>query len=681
MKKVIISSVFILSLSVGQIFAQTPASEGSWNVEGLSWSVVFTWKDSIAIEDIEAQEHAHNDMETEDETLSPRARSIEDFNDRKMNIISNIYENTSFKMMLDVDDAKSQLRDLSAEFKDIVTNFNQVKDKKSKVDERYNEIRESMEWIIADIDTTKAALDERLIKIHLYTNKMVELEQLIAQTKKDIDQSKSDLMTYTNFLYKINNDYYWKDLSIDDIKLLIKSDSIAWSLSTEDIVKSLTVELDQLLKTMSENQKKYEDYMQKINEIRTQYKYEVQGYQNDINNLTQQKKYLWQLFIYLKKDKKEVDNEFDFLFDNKDNLKKQIFNVMLLSKQQTPEAQFGTGIDISQLLQSTERSDSDKFFSWPVNPPFRFTAGFDDDWYKEQIGVKHNAIDLAKPMWSEIYAPANWIVYKVVDQDGPGLNWMIVMHKHGYVTVYLHLNKILVKEWDYVQRWDIIWLLWWKPWTRWAWLATTGPHLHFEVIKNGQIIDPLTVLDLGVFPSKSSLPQTYQIKYFKDKIWRTIDLSDVTYAKWKTIEERRQSYLKTASRGAYADVALWQEAVKGYNVDIDLWICIWTAETWLGKAYAKNGTHNVWNVWNNDRGDRQAFSSPVDGARSIYATLSNKYLSIHNSIDKLSRYGSPEWSIYASSDLNWQKNVIRCMSSIKGYWVQDDYFFRTYLTN
>ncbi len=57
-------------------------------------------------------------------------------------------------------------------------------------------------------------------------------------------------------------------------------------------------------------------------------------------------------------------------------------------------------------------------------------------------------------------------------------------------------------------------------------------------------------------------------------------------------------------------------------------------------------------------------------------TFNNRYLGNYTEIQQLSRYGNKEGLIYASSPDHWHNNIIKCMSSIKGYQVPDDYNFR-----
>lgn len=643
----------------------------------LSWDAVYFWDSLLTWEDLllfTTSWYLTGKYEN-----SATANAIADFRSRQQVLIDDIYSNTTFSILLDIDDAKDNLKQLTNEFSGLISDFNEVSEKKGKVDSKYNEIKDSILSIIEDVKNSKDNVNARIIKINLYTIKLLELKKNVQEIKTDIDTTKENLIRYTNFLYKVNNDYYWSNLNIDDIKLLVKSENITNTLSDEDIIKSLTVNLNELLYRLSYMQDRYMQFSRRLNDLRVKYKYEVEEYERDIEAFTEQKKYLLQMMRYFKDDKIELDEKYNQLIDNKINIKRQIVQMMKLTKQKLTETNVGSWIDITSLLQVSEREDSDKFFSWPVLPVTKISAFFNDQNYIDNLWIDHYAIDIPIPQKTSIYAPANWIVYKVFNNDWPWINRMIMLHKHWYVTMYLHMYDIFVKEWDFIKRWEIIWLSWWRPWTRWAWLLTSWPHLHFAVIKNWEQIDPLSVLDLSIIKSKSILQPKYHLKYMKDRLTRFTDLSDIDYVDWASLSERRARFLEQNASWPFADVGLWEDALWDLNIDIDFGICIAFAETSLWKNYAQNSMWNVWNVWNNDRWERRWFATPVQWAMAIYWAVTNKYLSNNNTVDQMSRYGNKHGSIYASSDTNWQKNVITCLSKIKWYRVPEDYPFKKYV--
>jgi murein DD-endopeptidase MepM/ murein hydrolase activator NlpD len=60
---------------------------------------------------------------------------------------------------------------------------------------------------------------------------------------------------------------------------------------------------------------------------------------------------------------------------------------------------------------------------------------------------------------------------------------VVVDHGNGYMTRYAHLNKILVRDGQKVKRWDPIGEVGETG-------QTTGPHLHYEVMKDGHLENP-----------------------------------------------------------------------------------------------------------------------------------------------------------------------------------------------
>ena len=124
----------------------------------------------------------------------------------------------------------------------------------------------------------------------------------------------------------------------------------------------------------------------------------------------------------------------------------------------------------------------------PVNGAI-LTSGFGPRW-----GTYHYGIDLAAPMHTPEYAAADGVVLRAGSASGFGLA-VYILHENGDVTVYGHMDEILVSPGDYVQAGDTIALLGNTG-------QSTGPHLHFEVHKGGEggtKVDPIGWLrDRGV---------------------------------------------------------------------------------------------------------------------------------------------------------------------------------------
>jgi hypothetical protein len=313
--------------------------------------------------------------------------------------------------------------------------------------------------------------------------------------------------------------------------------------------------------------------------------------------------------------------------------------------------------------------------AWPTYPITKILTIFKDPDFEKENGFKNLSLTISVDQWTPVYAMRDGIVY-YVDNNSWSINWVLIMHTDGYVSSYAYLNKIYVKQGDYVRRWQVIGQSGWEAWTEWAGFVSKWENLTFSIFKDWVAVDPLTVLDLSVVVDKEEvLPEEYRLKYFNDQIVRPIDVSNVSLLKWETADARAQTFLSSYAVWTYRNLAFWDQVVAWTNVDRDMVICIAFAESTLGKFLATD--NNIGNVGNNDRWDRIAYNNPYNGARLIPLTLNNQYLGNYHTIKQLSRYGNSDWKIYASSPINWQSNVQKCLSKIKGFYIPEDYPFRT----
>jgi murein DD-endopeptidase MepM/ murein hydrolase activator NlpD len=96
----------------------------------------------------------------------------------------------------------------------------------------------------------------------------------------------------------------------------------------------------------------------------------------------------------------------------------------------------------------------------------------------------HRGIDFAAPEGSQVIAVASGIVTYSKERFGYGRT-VEINHGNGYVTRYGHNQKLLVNVGDTIQKGDPIALIGSTG-------RSTGPHLHFEVLKEGRSIDPMS---------------------------------------------------------------------------------------------------------------------------------------------------------------------------------------------
>ncbi|TSC73114.1 MAG: peptidase M23 [Parcubacteria group bacterium Gr01-1014_38] len=133
-------------------------------------------------------------------------------------------------------------------------------------------------------------------------------------------------------------------------------------------------------------------------------------------------------------------------------------------------------------------------FDWPVDPIFGISCGFHcpDYPYRHLIGP-HAGIDLPTHMGTPVRAGADGYVARTYDSGGPGYSYILILHGDNFSTVYGHLSSIAISEGKFVTRGQAIGATGGAPGTRGAGLST-GPHLHFEVRKDGVPVNPAQYL-------------------------------------------------------------------------------------------------------------------------------------------------------------------------------------------
>ncbi len=149
-----------------------------------------------------------------------------------------------------------------------------------------------------------------------------------------------------------------------------------------------------------------------------------------------------------------------------------------------------------QQKKAPEKFDTDSGeLSWPITSR-RVTAYFWDPSYPYRQVFEHNAIDIATAQGSTVKAAASGYVARAKRCTVASCYaYVMIIHSNGVSTVYGHLSKISVSEEQYVTRGDVIGYSGATPGTVGAGPFTTGPHLHFEVRKNGIPTDPLKYLN------------------------------------------------------------------------------------------------------------------------------------------------------------------------------------------
>ena len=118
-------------------------------------------------------------------------------------------------------------------------------------------------------------------------------------------------------------------------------------------------------------------------------------------------------------------------------------------------------------------------------PSIKPTDGLISKLYDKE--TKHLGLDLVNEVGTPIFATASGLVVMSDFSEDFG-NFIILDHQNGYISHYYHNEENFVKKGDFTNAGDVI-----------AKLGntgmSTGPHLHFEIWKDGKSINPNTFFD------------------------------------------------------------------------------------------------------------------------------------------------------------------------------------------
>lgn len=96
----------------------------------------------------------------------------------------------------------------------------------------------------------------------------------------------------------------------------------------------------------------------------------------------------------------------------------------------------------------------------------------------------HTGVDFTAPTGTPIYATGNGVV-KRAQRDNSGYGLMVeVDHGYGYTTIYAHMSQVKVRDGQTIKRGEVIGLVGNTG-------LSSGPHLHYEVIRNGKKVNPV----------------------------------------------------------------------------------------------------------------------------------------------------------------------------------------------
>ncbi len=369
-------------------------------------------------------------------------------------------------------------------------------------------------------DDLKAELEAKQKKIDALQEKIDEYQENINYYEKQSLSLSRQVQILNNELNKIETEIELKQNQIEETNLEIQDtqEKIAKTEENIDLKKEQLKKFLQQINRLDEKSSlevilSADSFSEYYNHLHT-----LEILQDDtsdsLNEVKQFKADLEQHIASLEEKKKSIEKLIADIEVKKDSLASRNYAKQdLLQESSNSEAKFKSLVAELKAEQSqinaeiialekqirSELGGDTKFitltssdFIWPV-PNAGITAYFHDPSYPFRYIFEHPAIDIKSRQGSPIKAAASGYVGKV-HIIGTNYGYIMLIHANGFSTVYGHTSGSYVKEGDYVAQGETIGLSGGMPGTTGSGRLSTGPHLHFEVRKNGIPVNPLDYL-------------------------------------------------------------------------------------------------------------------------------------------------------------------------------------------
>ena len=126
---------------------------------------------------------------------------------------------------------------------------------------------------------------------------------------------------------------------------------------------------------------------------------------------------------------------------------------------------------------------------------------------------RHNGIDIICERGTEVIATGKGIVIKSITDTTPGGkgSYVVVEHTNGYQTRYAHLSVVTVTYGQKVAQGQVVGMVGSSG-------SAVAPHLHYEILKNGSVINPVLF-----FIEDMSESELYQLAKLSNQVKQSLD--------------------------------------------------------------------------------------------------------------------------------------------------------------
>lgn len=289
-------------------------------------------------------------------------------------------------------------------------------------DPQYIETRNEVITIINTIEETKDKLSSAIKTIYIYQRRIITAIEEVKKIRQTLDDTKTYISQFSEFMYKVSNEFYTDEGVLDEIKLFIKTENnINEQLSNTAMVESIMHQMHLLVETLTAQEKATIQSIKDSNNNRREIREIIGNYQQQLQNLQEQRKFLSDYLTLYESHKVKMSNELSSLFSTRSEVYTDIYRTidMIKSNQHTQHRDVQAKLtELTNTKPFAKRDENAAPLSWPLYPVVLISRYFGDQAFEQKYRLPFEGIEIPAAQHTPLYAVDEGLVYKIANKDG-----------------------------------------------------------------------------------------------------------------------------------------------------------------------------------------------------------------------------------------------------------------------